>query len=190
MSKKFFAFIALVVGAFIAGIVFSPFFLGTTYQLKKWVGNISSPTQVSKVITLYFSTPDEQFLVPVKRRIIFDKEQSVNDKVRRVVEELIKGPEKEFLSPTLPQEAKIRAVYIKEDIIYIDFTPSLAKNHPGGTSAELMSVYSIVNTLLENFPSYSRVQILIEGTPHKTLVGHIDIRGPFKKNTEIIKKSM
>ena len=185
MRKKVFIFIALLTVAFIAGIIFAPFLQESTYQLKEWVGRTISYPPLTKVATFYFATPEEQFLVPVKRKIPVEEE--VNSQIKTILQELIKGPQGTSFVPTLPPETKIRATYTKENIIYVDFSSSLKKNHPGGTSGELVSIYSIVNTLLENFPSYSWVQILIEGEPHQTLVGHIDIRGPFAKNNDIIK---
>jgi len=98
-----------------------------------------------------------------------------------ILEELIKGPTNSSLSPTLPSQTEVRALYI------MDFSSSLKEKHPGGSTGELLTVYSIVDTLLANFPSQSRVQILIQGQPRETLAGHIDIREPLSKNTDIIR---
>jgi len=183
MKKRVLLFSTFIILSFICGVIASPFFREKTYQIKEWTRKTTSPPPVSKEVILYFSDSQEQLLVPVKRRVFFGETVStINDQIRKVLEELIKGPETKSLSPTLPENTKIRAVYTRRDVIYIDFNSSLT------ASAELVSVYSVVNTLLENFPLYSRVQILIEGTPHNTLVGHVDIRGPFRKNPEIIKK--
>ena len=187
MRKKLLIFIVLMVGAFIAGIVFAPLLQEKTYHLKEWIKRPVSLPPVSKVVTLYFSTPEDELLVPVERKIIINDNRNINDQIRKIIQELIKGPQTSSFLSTLPPQTKLRAVYTREDVIYVDFSSSLIENHPGGTSAELVSIYSIVNTLLENFPSYSRVQILIEGKPHSTLAGHIDIRQPFRKNTKIIK---
>ena len=185
MRKKVLIIIAFLVIAFIAGIVLAPLLQEATYQLKEWVGKATSPLPVSTVVTLYFSAPEEQFLVSVKRKI--PAEGEINDQMRAVIQALIEGPQNTSLTSTLPSETRVRAIYTREDIIYVDFFSSLVEQHPGGTSGELVSIYSIVNTLLENFPSYSKVQILIDGKTHHTLVGHIDLRGPFTKNTDIIK---
>jgi len=187
IKRKFLVFTALLVGAFIVGIMFSPFLRETTYQLKNWIGELSpvSPP-ISKTVTLYFLSSEGELLAPVERKISVKK--GINNEIKAIIEELIKGPKDKSFYPTVPAETKIRAVYTKENIIYVDFSSSLVKNHPGGTSGELTTIYSIVNTLLENFPSYSSIQILIEGKSPNTLVGHIDIREPLQKNPEIIKK--
>lgn len=185
MRKKNLIFAALLVTSFIAGIIFAPFLQEATYQLKEWAGKPTLFPPTSKTVTVYFSTSDKELLTPVEKKIVVEGE--INNQIKAVLQELIKGPQNTALSPTLPSDTKIRAVYTKDEIIYIDFSSLLVKKHPGGTSAELVSIYSIVNTLLENFPSYSGVQILVEGRPQETLAGHIDIREPFTKNEEIIK---
>lgn len=186
LRKKILVFTAFLVIAFIVGVTVSPFLRETAYQLKNWVSKPSLLPPVSKTVTLYFSTSGGELLVPVKRKI-FVKE-GINNEIRAIIEELIKGPQSRSFFPTIPVGTKIRAVYTRGDVIYVDFSPSLVKEHPGGTSGELATIYSIVNTLLENFSSYSRVQILVGGKTLSTLVGHIDIREPFKKNLEIIKR--
>lgn len=186
LKRKILIQLVLLLVAFIAGIVFAPFFRETAYQLRDWIGKPEPRPASEKVVTLYFSTPEGEKLAPLERKI-WVKEENVNSQIKAVIQELIKGPETKSFAPTLPSETGIKAVYTREDVIYIDFSSSLVEKHPGGTLGELITVYSVVNTLLKNFPDYSRVQILIEGRSSHTLAGHIDIRGPLKENREIIK---
>jgi len=186
MRKKTLIFVFLLVASFICGIVVAPLLQEVTYSLKEWTGKPIFSPPPSEVITLYFSASDEEFLVPVERKIVVG--EGVNNQIKAVLQELIKGPQDTNLSPTLSPQTKIRAVYTKDKIIYVDFSSSFMEKHPGGTSAELVSIYSVVNTILDNFPSYSQVQILINGEPRQTLAGHIDIRGPFTKNEKIVRK--
>jgi len=186
LKRKILIYIVLILIAFIAGIIFAPLLRETTYQLRDWIGKPEPHRPSEKVVTLYFSTPEGEELVPMERKI-WVEEENVNSQIKAVIQELIKGPETESFMPTLPLETGIKAVYTREDIIYVDFSSSLIEKHPGGTSGELITVYSVVNTLLKNFPDYSRVQILVEGRSHHTLAGHIDIRGPLRENREIIK---
>ena len=55
---------------------------------------------------------------------------------------------------------------------------SNSSNHPGGSTAELQTIYSVVNTLTLNFPGIKKVQLLIDGSVHDTLAGHIVISIP------------
>jgi spore germination protein GerM len=69
------------------------------------------------------------------------------------------------------------------DTLVLDFSRELQTNHSGGSAGELLTVYSIVNTLAENIHGISRVQILVEGNEVETLAGHLDLREPLSPNT-------
>ena len=98
---------------------------------------------------------------------------------RRLLEELIRGPGG-ALAPTIPEGARVRQLYIDgEGTAYVDFTRELQANHPGGTAGELLTIYSIVDTLASNLEQVKRVQLLVEGAEITTLAGHIDSRRPF-----------
>ena len=58
--------------------------------------------------------------------------------------------------------------------------------HTGGSMQELLTVYSLVNTVLVNLPTASAVQILIDGREADTLAGHVDLRRPLRKNEALI----
>ena len=138
------------------------------------------PTEVVEV-TLYFSDSQAMYLVPEKRKI-----PQTSSLARQAVIELIKGPENSDLYSTIPEGTQINEVYIVDDIVYIDLSEEIFKNHPGGSSGELMTVYSIVNTLTE-IPMIKGVQILVEGNEMKSLVGHIDISMPLLRDEDWIK---
>jgi len=186
MRKKTLLFILIAGISFIVGIIISPYLQETTYTLKKWVQKPRTSPVPGKLVRLYFCLPESEILVPVERKILING--NINQQIKRVLEELIKGPGQADLAPTLPPQTRIRAVYTRKDTIFVDFSSSVVENHPGGTSAELVSIYSVVNTLIDNFPPYSKVQILLEGKPQNTLAGHIDLRQPFTRRGEIIKE--
>ena len=60
-------------------------------------------------------------------------------------------------------------------------------NHEGGSSGELQTIYSIVNTLALSFPEIKEVQILVAGNREETIAGHIDITTPLGPDRKIIK---
>ena len=132
-------------------------------------------------MNLYFSDSQAMYLVPEKRKI-----SQIPSLARQAVIELIKGPENSDLYSTIPEGTQVNEVYIADDIIYIDLSEEIFKNHPGGSSGELMTVYSIVNTLTE-ISSIKGVQILVEGNEKKTLIGHVDISMPLLRDEDWIK---
>ena len=108
--------------------------------------------------------------------------------MKKIIEELIKGP-KSTLIQTIPHGVTVRGIELKGNTrVVIDFSPELARNHPGGSLAEMQTIYSIVNSILLTIPSLKEVQILVDGQSQETLKGHIDLRAPLKANLSLIKK--
>ncbi|RPH52817.1 MAG: hypothetical protein EHM85_01570 [Desulfobacteraceae bacterium] len=106
---------------------------------------------------------------------------------RIIIESLIKGPMGELVR-TIPEESSLRAFYIAKDgTAYVDFAEAIREKHPGGSSSELMTIYSIVNSLVMNIPEITTVKILIDGQESMTLAGHVDLRFPFKVNTALVR---
>jgi len=139
------------------------------------------PIKETVEVNLYFSDSQAMYLVPEKRKI-----SQVPSLTRQAVIELIKGPENSDFYPTIPEGTQVNEVYIADDIVYIDLSEEIFKNHPGGSSGELMTVYSIVNTLTE-IPPIKGVQILVEGNEMESLVGHVDISMPLLRDEDWIK---
>lgn len=134
---------------------------------------------------LYFSDADNRFLTAEYRTLGLS--DTVTQRLTDIMEALIEGP-RGPLSPTMPAGTKVLALYVTQaGIAYVDFNRAITENHPGGTFSELLTIFSIVNTLALNIPQIEAVKILIEGREAKTLAGHIDIRHPFRPNMLIIK---
>lgn len=128
-------------------------------------------------VSLYFSSPDDEHLVVESREIY--RTSSRIDQVKQAVIALIEGPDKD-LDPVIPDGTILKEIYLdKNGTAYVDFSIELVKNHPGGSSGEIMTVYGIVNTLCANFPEIKNVQILVEGKEIETISGHLDTRYPF-----------
>lgn len=136
-------------------------------------------------LTLYFSDPDSDYLREEPRTLRW-KQGDVPDQMRVIVEALIKGPESDLV-PTIPAEVKLRAVEADaQGKGVVDFSSALSANHPGGSQAEVQTIYSIVNSLVLNIPSLQEVQILVEGKTLETLKGHVDLRNPLKADRSLI----
>lgn len=132
-------------------------------------------------VNLYFSDSQAMYLVNEKRKISMTPSLA-----KQAVIELIKGPASSNLYPTIPEGTNINEVYIADDIAYVDLSEEVFKNHPGGSSGELMTVYSMVNTLTE-IPPIRSVQILVAGNERESLVGHVDISRPLLRDEDWIK---
>jgi hypothetical protein len=138
---------------------------------------------------LYFSDANERFLVPEKRFI--PRERTVNAQAEELVKALIEGPGeglKTGLTRTFPEGTLLKSVRVEKDgLAWVDFDKTLVDRHPGGSSSEVATVYSLTNTLVQNLSAIKKVQIMVDGKVHETLNGHVDTRYPFTFNKELVK---
>lgn len=131
---------------------------------------------------IYFGDRQGRFLTAEQR--VFDAPSDDLAFGRQLVQALIEGPRKQG-SRTLPETAQLRAVYLFSDragengTAVVDFDAQAFTTHPGGVNAELLSIYSIVNTLVFNVDGVRSVKILIGGREAATLAGHVDLSHPF-----------
>lgn len=109
-----------------------------------------------------------------------------DDLLKRVVEELIKGPADQDRIRTLPDSIFVRAIFTREQTVWVDLGGAVQDEHPGGAWTEVLAVYSVVNTLTENFPDVSRVQILVNGRESETFAGHVDISTPLEGRIQLL----
>lgn len=131
-------------------------------------------------IKLYFARNDGMGLQVEKRPVKGDSKEEA-------IKALIAGPENKNLAPTLPEGVKLLSLKVRDDgLCLVNFNESLVENHWGGSTGELLTVYSIVNTLTQ-FPDVDRVQILIEGRKLDTLAGHLILNESLKTNEKIVK---
>ena len=139
-----------------------------------------------KGILLYFSDSEGKYLIGEKREIL--KRDEVEEEAEETINELIKGP-KGKLIPTLPRQTKLLDLELGEGgVVKVNFNKALSKDHPGGSSAEMMTLYSVVNSLTLNFHQIKRVQILIEGKAVETIAGHLSLKKPISPNPDLIKR--
>jgi germination protein M len=142
-------------------------------------------TTKEKEVNLFFLDDKEEWLVPEIRSI--ERKQSLEEEARETVKLLLLGPESSALHSAIPSGTTLRELYIYKDVAYIDLSRHISENHPGGSWAELCTIFSIVNTILLNIPELLGVKILVGGRERETLAGHIDITKPFRFNDDMVK---
>jgi len=137
-----------------------------------------------KEVLLYFSDREGEYLIGERREI--PKKKALNEEAKETIIELIKGPQGKLVR-TLPPRTKLLNLQVNDaGLAKVNFNQALSKDHPGGSSAEMMTVYSIVNSLSLNFPQIKRVQILIDGKPIETITGHLSLRQPVSPKPDLI----
>ncbi len=177
----------ILVGVILVGIGLFAFI-----QFRQEIENFFKPPVEKKVsprekreITLFFSDQEGEFLVGEKRSIA--RREDVEKEARDIIVELTRGPRGKLI-PTLPPQTRLLAFELDEGgLAKVSFNKALSKDHPGGSSAEMMTVFSIVNSLAFNFPRVKRVQILVEGKEIETIAGHLSLRRPIPSNLSLVK---
>ena len=137
-----------------------------------------APVLQRRQVHLYFGDSSGKYLSAEQR--VVEQPAKVASAARDLVEALIRGPLQDR-TRTLPRNAGLRALFITPDgVAYVDFKADAMDSHPGGVGTELLTIYSIVDTLVLNLEEITQVKFLIGGQEAATLAGHVDIRRPFR----------
>ena len=206
MTKKHVAIAALVAVVMIAGAVYATFWLldqpvpqTTTAESSGTAGPggveagrvpIQSTSDTADTATesvsgtiqvkLYVLARSGQNLATDDQEIPL--EASLQRQASQVVKLLLRR------SASFPRGVELREVFItSQGVAYVDFSRELVQNHPGGSSAEELTVYSLSNTLIANFPAIKMVKILVEGREIPSLAGHLDLTISYGRGPEYLK---
>lgn len=137
-------------------------------------------------VVLYFADDQAMYLQAEKRTITVDADSS-SLPLKEIINELIKGPQDQSLSATIPAETKLLSAEVKDSVAYIDFSEEIRTKHWGGSAGETMTIMSLVNTLTE-YEAIQGVQILIKGEKQDSLAGHWSIDKPIERDESLIKR--
>jgi len=134
-----------------------------------------------RIIARFFYVADDGArLSSVEREVAYG--EGTVEQARQIIEAQI-APVAPPLVSAVPPATKLRAIFVTEQgEAFVDFSRELATGHTGGSTDELLTVYTIVNALTANLPAVKSVQLLIEGKQVETLAGHVDLRRPLDTN--------
>ncbi|OGP68079.1 MAG: hypothetical protein A2W27_01565 [Deltaproteobacteria bacterium RBG_16_44_11] len=140
-----------------------------------------------RIAIIYFSDQQERFLMPEKRYVI--KEEDTARQAEVIVKALLEGS-KEGLVNTFPAGVTLNDVDVDNSgTALVNFNENLTQLHPGGSTAEMATIYSLTNSLTENVEGLKRVKILVEGRELSSIKGHISTRKAFRPDPELIVKA-
>jgi spore germination protein GerM len=138
-------------------------------------------------VKLFFQAADRPGLMIEERTVA--QSSDLSRQIKAVVEELIAGS-KSGLAPTLAPATRVLEVFVTaRGVAYVSLSKEAAEGSSGGSEAELITVYSVVNSLTVNFPAIKRVQILVEDKPRPTLWGHVDLTRPLPPDMTLLASS-
>ena len=139
-------------------------------------------TDNTQVVKLYFSNKDATSLVSERRSVaLLD-----NNIEKTILSELIKGPIDPKLNATVPSGTNVLSVETKEEICFVNLSDEFVSKHSGGSSAEVMTIYSVVNSLTE-LDNVEKVQFLVGGKK-LDVYKHMMISEPFERDETVISK--
>ena len=146
---------------------------------------VSAAQGPQMTLKIYFPLQDGSGLSPETRQVAQSTDET--QEVKEVLSELIRGPLSANLAPALPAATQVKSAFIDPSTgtAYVDFSREVKTQFPGGAWTETLAIYSVVNTLAEDFPDIKRVQFLIDGNVENSLAGHIDITRPFAPRTAL-----
>ena len=96
--------------------------------------------------------------------------------MKDLLDELLNGPIGDFEQP-LPDGTLVNSVTIIGETAAIDLNRIFAEALPSGSSAEMLAVYSIVDTVIVNTPQIKKVKLTVEGND-KAHLRHLDLSEP------------
>lgn len=178
---------ALIFAAFVVCAVFFGIFTMQRYKgITTPVPPKPVPQQSGPVsLILFFASPNGDGLVREGR--VINSCLDTADCIANIVKELAGGPLGD-LEPTLPVQTVVRSVQTDKDLVTIDLEPGFVEGVPAGSAAEMAAVYSLVDSIIINFPAFRSVRILVNGNPVETLHGHLDLRNPLAADFSLEKK--
>lgn len=147
-------------------------------------GSGGQPATVA--VTAFFSDKDGQYLWPEQRQVPRPAGGAA-DLAAAALRELIAGPREAGHVATIPEGAQLLGVKLDGGTALVDFSRELQTKHWGGSTGEIMTVYSIVNTVT-GIEGIASVRLFLEGQPLDSLVGHLDLTGPLTRDENLIKK--
>jgi hypothetical protein len=129
---------------------------------------------------LYHLASDGLRLLPAESEVSFG--EGTVEQGRQLLLALLQ-PAPEGTVSVIPNGTTLRGIYLSpQGIAFVDFSREASRAHPGGSLEEIFTVYSVVNTLTDNLPAITAVQLLVDGRQVDTLAGHVDVRRPLAKD--------
>lgn len=105
-----------------------------------------------------------------------DSCDSETECVKNVLDGLLSGPIGAF-GEAIPDGTLVNSVRIEGNLATVDFNHLFSDSLASGSTAEMLAVYSVVNTVTVNFPQIQMVKINIDGVTAVRL-HHLDLSDP------------
>lgn len=169
------------------GVDFGLQYLARTGAPETPVAPVAVPAPTAHITaTLFFGARDGLLLQPVRLEVPLAEGTVAQG--RQIVTALLQKPPAPYLS-VIPAGTTLKAFYVTSGgDAFVDLSSDISAKHPGGTQAELLTVYSIVNTITTNLQGVQRVQLLLDGKEADSVAGHVDVRRPLERDMTLVRQ--
>ena len=131
----------------------------------------------TREVRLYFVDAEMLRLIPVKMSVADSGDPQLM--ARRLLDELIKGrDENPKIRRLIPDIKHCMTVSVRDGCAVVDIKRKMVENHPEGRDLELLTVYSVVNTLT-GIDGVQTVRFTVEGKTQRDFMGYLDMRETF-----------
>ncbi|ADZ83833.1 GerMN domain-containing protein [Cellulosilyticum lentocellum] len=147
-----------------------------------------NPATTPYTLPLYFVNAEGK-LVKEERGVRVSDPTSVE---KLLIEELIKGPNSEGLSASLPSDMKVNDATTTNGVCQIDLSFDLKSKFFTSPEVKERMIYAIVNSLTEipklrtDIPKIKKVAFLVDGKSDIEFTKEIDLRDTFERNEAYI----
>ncbi len=144
-----------------------------------FIDNISNINSFEKTdLILYFADETGEKLVQEQRSVVHNVNTSMG---KLVIDQLIAGPTRPGINPTLPKETKLLNITVKDSVCYLNFDSEFLDNSLD--VADYIPIYSIVNSLA-SVSSINKVQIAVNGSHEVMFWDSISLNQLFERNLD------
>ena len=126
-------------------------------------------------VTLFFAANGTRL---AREARALDPCNDVNSCLKSVLDELLFGPVGVF-EQAVPVGTVVEAAVIEGEQATIEFNGAFSAAMLSGSSAEMLAVYAVVNTIAANFPQIQKVKINVGGDSG-TILQHLDLSDPLE----------
>ncbi len=158
---------------------------GETDGVTSPAAEVESPAAEATVdADLYF--PGTGGRLVVERRAV-PASDLVEEQIATLVETLIAGPQTSRLRSPLPAGVTVRKVYLVDGgTVFVDLESRQGSPPSSGSQREMLTVYSLVNTVLANAEAAERLVLLWNGQQPVTFAGHLNTAQPLRVPFDLV----
>lgn len=141
-------------------------------------------TATERRLRLYFPGPagllvaEERELPPTPDR---------RERIRAVAGSVLAGPTAGELMAPFGGDVELGSVHVSaDDVVFLDLLSSEPSPPPSGSRDEMLSVFSLVNSVLLAVPDLEGVVLLWNGQQRPTFAGHLDTARPLSAKLDLV----